>query len=49
MAELVNVDEIKLSDRELDNAIFGEIFKGLTGRGDVKDLKKLLNEWKRRR
>ena len=38
----------ELSDKELDTAIFKEIAKGLTGRGDVKDLRKLLDEWQSR-
>lgn len=40
---------LRLSDKELDNEIFKEIAKGLTGRGDVKDLRKLLDEWAKRR
>ncbi len=38
-----------LSDKELDKAIFTETFKGLTGYGTYKDLRKLLVEWKKRK
>lgn len=37
-----------MTGKELDNAIFKEIAKGLIGRGDIADLRKLLDEWKRR-
>jgi len=37
-----------MSDKDLDTAIFREIAKGLTGRGNSTDLRELLDEWKRR-
>jgi|GEM_PF-3933639 len=37
-----------MSDKELETAIFTEIAKGLTGRGNIADLRELLDEWKRR-